>query len=430
MKTKLRLTTALLMIAGATAGYGQNYDSYQLKDYTLPNIKRSALDLGLGSNGDFATYHKQDGTAYNIEGRFSADFNHRINTRRFISNQDFLVSLGGFQRDGVSDNDVKTSHFEVAGNYANQSQFYFNDPKKWFWQVGGTAQLSYQRDKVEDKSTYFTANIIPKAGIGWGRIEDVTDARQAVYILDKLTSKGIIKKHLSDSEVNELAQVISTVKNKRFLDSRKHMIDEITTVSTYMADKGYTQSEGAEYFTTLYDYWLYGDLHQRLSGLQAGFSVQPGYVHTDPGEDYKINSLLMAAVLEMQYEKPINLYWQHSAELSLGYQYLRTKYEDDYFETAETNSGTLQGSYYLGYYPNSRTHLRAGIMEDLTITDDSYRKRYSATSLNCEAYYYVSPQFRIQGSAQIGYCATDDDYIFADKKWFGNYRITFTYSIF
>lgn len=146
----------------------------------------------------------------------------------------------------------------------------------------------------------------------------MTDARQAVYILDKLSSKSIMKKHLSDSEVNELAQVISTVKNKRFLDSRKHMIDEITTVSTYMADKGYTQSEGAEYFTTLCDYWLYGDLHQRLSGLQAGFSVQPGYAHTDPGEDYKMNSLLMAALLEMQYEKPINLYWQHSAGLSLG----------------------------------------------------------------------------------------------------------------
>ena len=56
-------------------------------------------------------------------------------------------------------------------------------------------------------------------------------------------------------------------------DSRRHTIEEISTVTRYLQEQGYLSKEDVDYYTTLYDYWLYGGLHQRLSGFQTEVEV-------------------------------------------------------------------------------------------------------------------------------------------------------------
>ena len=80
-------------------------------------------------------------------------------------------------------------------------------------------------------------NFTPSIGWGIGRIENVTDARQAIYILEDFKKNGILSRDLTKDELFEFAQLISTVKNKRFLDSRLHRIDEITTMFNIVTGK-------------------------------------------------------------------------------------------------------------------------------------------------------------------------------------------------
>ena len=93
----------------------------------------------------------------------------------------------------------------------------------------------------------------PKLGLGFGRIEDVTDARQAIYMLEALHKNGVLSRQLSNEEVVALAQKISSEKNKRFFDSRLHKIDEISAVDSFFVASKALSKNDASYFTALYD---------------------------------------------------------------------------------------------------------------------------------------------------------------------------------
>lgn len=432
---RMWLLAALCAMSGLT--HAQSYDNYSLKDYSLPDIRRNALDFTLSSDGGLDYMTKKDGWERQVNADLGALLDHWTYRRDFIGSHklDFKFNGNMFKYYPAKDIERTQRILKIDINYDNHSQFYFSDSEKWFWMVGGNAGLHYNKikDKGENEKSYtLNFSIQPKAGIGWGRMENVTDARQAVYILEKLEKKGVMSRHLTDDEVNEFAQVISTVKNKRFFDSRRHTIDEITTVTRYLEDKGYLNAQDLAYYTTLYDYWMYGALHQRLSGFQAEVEVQPGYRRQTmalPSNDY--NSFLLNARANLQYEKPVNLYWQHSAAASFGYQYVsRKKTGVEYNEKYKDKISQLNLSYYLGYYPTSRTHLRLGVEEELEIKkpDQSDKTTFSATSLNCKGYYYLSPQLRLEFSANIGY--QRDKKMFSGNRWCGGYSFTLTYSLY
>jgi len=48
----------------------------------------------------------------------------------------------------------------------------------------------------------------------------------------------VLNRKLTTEEIHAFAQTISTVKNKRFLDARLRMIDEITTVDSVLVNMG------------------------------------------------------------------------------------------------------------------------------------------------------------------------------------------------
>ena len=135
--------------------------------------------------------------------------------------------------------------------------------------------MSEKSNTVSRQSdSQFRAGVSP--AIGWGRIEDVTDARQTIYIIDALRENGVLNRDLSVQEMFEFSQLISSVKNKRFLDSRLHLIDELTTVDNYLKNKGVIADGGAAYFANLNDMWQYGALFERKSGYEVTFNANPG----------------------------------------------------------------------------------------------------------------------------------------------------------
>ena len=116
---------------------------------------------------------------------------------------------------------------------------------------------------------------------GNGRIEQVQDARQAVYIYKELSKADRMSPDKTDEQILEFAKLISQLKNKRFFDSRLRRIAEIESVDSFFTAKNYIKESDATYFTTLNDYWEYGNGPVRSSGTRFSVALLPGYYFYD-----------------------------------------------------------------------------------------------------------------------------------------------------
>ena len=253
----------------------------------------------------------------------------------------------------------------------------------------------------------------------------------------------VLNRTLTDEEIYEFAQVISTVKNKRFFDARLRLIDEVTAVDSFLVQSGALATNGASYFTTLYDYWMYGDLFERKSGTEISGGITPGFEFAKDEEaiayDCKRLSPAIVADVRLDYEKPMNLYWQNSAMVRLygGYEYLYYDYESGVGMESKLNNynANLNARYGFGYYPNSRTNINLGVEEllswnklankDADLGSDSYVGTH--TSLYLDLYYYFSPQLRLAAEGNLGYRYSERD---SYNGWTGNFVLTLTYSLF
>jgi len=274
------------------------------------------------------------------------------------------------------------------------------------------------------------AGITPAFGIGIGRIESVKDARQAIYILDDLSKRSSLTRHLSDDEIFKFSQLISKVKNKRFLDARLHKIDEISTVDSFLVDNNLLSKSDATYFTTLYDNWENGANFERNSGQIFEIILSPSANWSNRDDQYDIsnpvssiwtkqNNYNYSADLSFNYNyaKQMNLNWENNFNVSLSGAsgYFEDKYstnegiENVRVNSYNNNSISFLGIYSIGYYPNSRTNLTAGLHQYLKqifnngISDNSSFNYFdSQTILRFSAVYYVSPQLSLTGDASIG----------------------------
>lgn len=413
---------------------------YDISKYYTPDIVRNKLDVSFSGSGSFNNQTSSNDSVFHntLNGSLSPTFEMYKNTRKLVSQFQVNGSFHGQSNGSEHLSDPKNSLVATQSttNLIIGYDVRFYNPKKQFLSlgihgnIGGDGNMNhFTTNSVKTKAGNrnsaggFGASI----GLGFGRIESVEDARQAIYILDELSKKGVLTRQLSDDEIFQLSQQISRVKNKRFLDSRLHLIDEITSIDSFFVSNKLLTKSDATYFTTLYDYWQYGALNSRKSGHEFAIRVSPT-VSLSSNNSLSVDSLTWAhgysnfsrgeLSLTYNYEKPVSLNWQHSANLSLNYTSTlydsKTLPETNYPSTTSKythNDAYLQGSYYIRYYPNTRTNYSIGLTQFLSLmSDDDMNSSttsqrniyYSLTSFNFNASYYFSPQFRLSGNAGIG----------------------------
>ena len=205
MKTKLTLSILFLVVMFTT--FGQSYDNYPLKDYYTPDIQRRSLEFDM--NGKFEA-EKTDKHLLNLSQ--DSRFHSLVNTRKKISDLFINVYLREKNAKGMDDY-VKYQDFSILSNISYDEKRYIT-PKFFFQYMGNIAytnnlsketRIEHDNEKgyvdVRYKTTSSSFYGYAKLGVGIGRIENVTDARQALYILDALTKNGRLKKQLSDDEI-------------------------------------------------------------------------------------------------------------------------------------------------------------------------------------------------------------------------------------
>ena len=421
------------------------YLNFDISKYFTPDIVRNQLSINFDLNSDYSRsnsdYKKYEmngiSTNSNFTGNMASAFSRYVNTRRKITN--LAVGLSLNDKYTAKNNTIKYSNSnsnnmrdDVNHVFANSLGLDWSN-KRYFsklflnYNLYGNLSYSSTQDKVKNQSAEtkskeneFVFQFSPRLGAGYGRIENVEDARQAAYIAHALSKRNRLTRNLSNDELFELSQKISTVKNKRFLDSRLHLIDEISAVDSFFVKNDLLSESDAAYFTTLYDLWQYGDLFPRKSGYEISFVMIPSYTYDylksipelQEGAIHYPHRALLETRLSLNYEKPFRLNWQHSAEASINAYFHQGKEGKIDFESIFSTRNKYLSSvtrYSLAYYPNTRTHIKAMLGQQLwkgitkTIEgNEDFNTQYVAM-LNITANYYLSPHFRIAGSYNMNY---------------------------
>lgn len=421
----------LCVVAVSAMVYSQDGD-YDLSSYKTGDYKRKSLDLNFGSDGDFVNTTDY-GKAQTFQGNLSLNYNQTKNNRKLYETMSIGIS-GGINYDRKDGDIWSSSNGSFYGNrykennsnyaiYFDRVGYHYINEKNTFIEFSPNAFLyknnsnektyeSYYESYNKIKNNNLQTSVSFKLGIGKGRLENVEDARQAIYILEELKEKGILLRSLTAEEINKMAAVMTRIKNKRQLDSRIRLIEEIETIDSLLVANGYIdKSNSVAYFTTLYDKWMYGNTPQRLAGSRFTVGLAPYYTFNrynrensqgnSTYDDKTINTLREGRVyIDYAYEKPVSLKFQNSIHASATSAWGRYRMRDSNHMQSE-----FLASYKWGYYPNTRTYAGVSFAQRLIWERYKSENNYltSVTSLSANAYYYLSPQFRMFGDCDISY---------------------------
>lgn len=450
----MKQTIVTLCILGATlSGFTQD-KNFDLTKYKFPDYKRHELEFNFNSNGN-GTSRKVEYPDYLNNGTHtnyvSSSYNSLTNsmlsyTYYFLSRKriDYLNSSfsGNYNYSSSTESNNKLKDNHLSFDYAlNGSRTLYLTEDKFF--VEGLANLrfnqNYSRSKVNDqlqpKNRYTDMDFLVGAGIGTGRMEIVSDLWQSHFILEKLRKEKLLSKELTNENVYEFAYLSSSLKNKRFFDSRLRKIDELQSLDSLLHKQGLVNESDIGYFTLLNDYWSYGNFPQRQSGRVLKFWISPEYAkayNNDAPKSYNPHKTSLISNVSFDCRKQLNLYWERRVSISLSYEAVLDK-SGIYYTSYQKYNLSPNLNFGFGFYPDSRTSISAyagysGHNQFISNTTAELPKEWiNSLFINFEGYYYISPQLRLNGSFRLSY--TDKGYQSSDNLY-SQYNLGLSYAIF
>lgn len=475
MKKQL-ITIVSLILLGSTV-FAQ-VETFDLSKFKLPYLKYQNLILNFNTSNEGQADGWKDTTDYkynysNIYSYLSAGGSYYmyLNTPTEQSTYSlganlYMYPYSGNKRtydDESTDLSFNSSiYFQITGSSRNR--FYISSPL--FVEVGPSIGVYYSRnfykniDKDDEGNTIYEyksrsntpqINTSLEVGIGYGRIEEVTDAQMALFILKDLKKENRLTREPTHDEIYKFAELISQKRYQRFFDNRHRIIDEVKAIDSFLTSLGLSDQTDATYFTTIYDNWLYANNPNRASGFRV--SGGPRLVFntsqsksswellepTQNNDESKTKSSLIAygAWVDLLDEKPINHYWQRTLQANVSYIFTNgySTINDDPKNKRLQDNLELNLNASLGYYPTTRTYINFGLGGGLRINnmdkysypadtdynDEQFRyvRIYAGPSVN--GYYYFSPKLRLSfdGSLNYNFYNTDNFSLISPPFGFG-----------
>ncbi len=445
------------------------FENFDLSKYKLPDIKRHQLTFYVDGDNSFSKdYLKDDQTTTenDLFTRFSGTYSSFLNSRKKQVNLNInFLDWFDFNKNKTDDGHWDKNKFNNSSISIVSDQRHYFENELLFLHV--VPRLGYLHSRSLDQTPHTwneriydvrningNGNISPKMeiGIGYGRIEPVGDLRQALYILEDMQKNQRLEKLPDENEIVKLASRISTLKNKRFFDSRLRHIYEIKSLDSLMSEMGLIKNQDAVYFTSLNDLWLYGD-EVRNSGkrLQLDLNLGLSYIFiksksddfnwekqdlvTTTQKDNYFNNSVGANFSFTQF-KPIGVKWERyifvSSSLNYFYHDIFNQFEypsilNDYFLVE--SMAQLKYKWYL----NTRTNFNCGLRGQFSLqnykSDDPNFSGFDSELFGGFS-YYISPHIQLIFNTSLNFAWRDNPHYNADKQISCSNRLSFTYQIF
>ena len=414
---------------------------FNLSDYKLPDLKRKALETNFNLSGNNYYYNGTEKVGSNdYNSNVLVNYNHYLNSAKYQRESDFGLDFrSNFQNRKNNDKLLnKLSNFEPLLYFNIENRKYFQTNKFYETNLNlsykyGKNTGYYRNDITNSESTdklqthSLLAYVPVKLGIG--RIEQIQDARHAVYLFEELSKIDRVSSEKTDKEIIEFAALISQLKNKRFFDSRLRRISELESIDSFLLNHKYLLESDVKYFSTLADYWDFGNRPIRYSGTRFSGVILPGYYfynYNNPGDGlsfyngkYNLSALLLNSGFEFKHEKPINLLWQNSLDLNGYFGIIEGRLNDksnSKNDVLRIPNVQLEFRQSIGFYPNTRTDVSFGYsvkyvqLFDKTDLDNEIfgvEGRGIKTSADLSVNYYISPKFRLNMASSVYYIRQD-----------------------
>lgn len=339
------------------------------------------------------------------------------------------ASLGtqvNFSKSDYTNNITKDNFFNIQPE-VNVSNKWFS--KKVFTELGVSAYSYISSSKtsqtvfpVPNKTSNGDYKFSINIGIGNGRLENITDMQNALWLYRELKSSNILARELTPDEQNELGRSITKGNNTRVLDARRKTKFILETVDNYLQQKNLVDKKDINYFGSLNDILFFAFNYPRLAGKETFIRLTPqiarhnSTIPTNSTIKYEYESNNKTALLSAGFRKfkPINLVHQNNygAILNLSYYDIdvvnRTIDPVNGNVELKSNSISKQAAANLFFehaiYPTTRTSINFKIE-----TVGGYQRvenknsGFGAVSLDGVINYFISYQTRFIGNIGVTY---------------------------
>ncbi|MCW3091071.1 MAG: hypothetical protein JWP81_2140 [Ferruginibacter sp.] len=312
----------------------------------------------------------------------------------------------------------------------NKSRTFSASPRlyalnKWFsknnfFELGTDISANYYASKSvgssypgKNKSGEYLVQV--NTGIGKGRLENVTDMQNAIWLSKALEASDRLSQPLSSEELNELGQTITKANNTRVLDSRKRTQFILSTIDGYLQQKNLINKTDINYFSNLNDILFFAFNTPRLSGIEKFIRFTP--VIDGSGRDqhpsgafnrYEENFFTESLVLSSGINKytPASLIHQNNYGASLKLSYISRDITQRFYNTTggidelKNNAIGKQASINLFYnhaiYPSTRTIVNFYFQSEFGYQDEKNMNfYYGRANLYGALNYFISYRTRL-----------------------------------
>jgi hypothetical protein len=393
-----------------------------LQNYTYRIDRFRALDFRIDANA-------QKQNDYNVSNNYNGSFGGAFSSFFYTlkSNDNLLQTIStGLSANGSSSKSASATTNKIKSLnilpfiYINNKWF----SKNYFLEFGTNFSDAYATSHTNENSgtilnrlnnsNFAGGNVT--LGIGKGRLENITDMQNAVWLHNILLKENNLKGKLSEEEIIGLAKTITTSNNKRVLDGRKRIQFILKNVDDYLQRNDAINKTDINYFSNLNDVIFFANNATRQAGTEKYIRLIPSLVHYFANEENSITAPIKASQNENGAELVLKIGIQKYKPLSLTHQI-------DYGLAAKANYGKSTNAfknyvnsnlnyafeyndewkkvgldYFLRYsiYPNTRTVVDFDLKgENGYQSINGLKELYHTVILAANASYFISYNTRL-----------------------------------
>jgi hypothetical protein len=375
----------------------------------------------MDAGGQFSNSKLVPGTHKNNSsgGNLGASYYSVKSTDRIILN--FSGGAGmSFSSSNAKDpaNTNKNRSFSASPQFSVLNRWF---SKKMFTELGTDISGSYNANKSSAtnypgpiKSKQGNYSIAVNMGIGKGRLENITDMQNALWLYKALQEENRLSRSLTAGELNELGRTITLANNTRVLDLRKRTQFMLETTDKFFQQKNILSANDIRYFSTLNDILFFAINNQRLSGTEIYARLTPAINKTNGNQTnnslsskdenrIENKSVLFSAGISKYI--PVNLRHQNNYGFSLNLDYISYHETDKSFVSGsltnqfEFNTTIKQARVNLFFqhaiYPNTRTTINFDLHSEAGYQDVGQESGFlGMADLSGSLNYFISYRTR------------------------------------
>lgn len=418
-------------------------NEFSLRNYQTTNYERSSLDLNFDLNQLLSTYRQmRDPVLWNDEFfhnylsmNASLGYNELLFSRKHNIKNGFNVAAHSdnsrIQEDqaGISPDYslYKSSTYSISGSAFRDAEHFYNEALNQFWSYKvmlnfntSSNYLLDENDTLRNESSGIRIDPLSLSlalGHGFGRIENVEDAVEAVYILEELKQNGVVANELTENQIKSFADKITQLKKRRYFDYRIYQQVVMEEMIQFLKEEKMIMNESIGLYNTVNDYHFLAGINTRPSGQKLSYgltSIFEIYNRKDRLNETSNTALGTTVGLKVRYEHaiPVNIHWQRNLNTELIFDRESSIGRDNATEFGDPiikpYNFTSYTDYSIVYYPSTRTSITTKVYASLNLNKMmKFEKRSKlptlTTGLNITGNYYLSERLRLNALFALRY---------------------------